>query len=172
MNTLIMLMLFIGSSQSIPQDDPFSAVRFFEGRWEGTGAGEPGKSEVKREYQFVLGGRFLQVKNVSHWAPRDKTGKGEIHEDFGMIGYDQNRKTLVYRQFHVEGFVNQYAMQPIADPGKLVFVSEAIENIAPGWRAKETYNKISKDEFEEVFGLAAPGKDFEVYSKSQLRRKR
>jgi hypothetical protein len=52
---------------------------------------------------------------VSHWAPRDKNPKGEIHEDFGLIGYDKARKTIVYRQFHIEGFVYQYAMEPISD---------------------------------------------------------
>jgi hypothetical protein len=89
-----------------------------------------------------------------------------------MIGYDKARKTIVYRQFHVEGFVNQYAMEPTGDSKTLVFISEAIENIAPGWRARETYHIFSSDEFEEVFELAAPGKGFELYSKSHLHRKR
>jgi hypothetical protein len=31
---------------------------------------------------------------------------GEIHEDMGMIGYDRARERFVFRQFHVEGFVN------------------------------------------------------------------
>ena len=47
---------------------------------------------------------------------------------------------------------------------------EAIENIGPGWRARETYRIFSSDELEEVFDLAAPGKGFELYSKSHLRR--
>jgi hypothetical protein len=158
--------------QSAAKDDPLTPVRFFAGHWQGTGEGEPGKSSVEREYQFVLGGKFLQAKNVSHWAPREKTPKGEIHEDFGLIGYDKARKTIVYRQFHIEGFVNQYAMEPILDSKTLVFVTEAIENIAPGWRARETYHILGSDEFEEVFELAAPGKEFELYSKCHLRRKR
>jgi hypothetical protein len=158
--------------QSSAKNDSLAPVSFFVGHWQGTGVGEPGTSTVEREYQLVLGGKFLQAKNVSRWAPRDKTPMGEIHEDFGLIGYDKTRKTLVYRQFHVEGFVNQYAMEPILDPKVLVFASEAIENIAPGWRARETYHILSGDEFEEVFELAAPGKAFELYSKSHLHRKR
>ncbi|MBI2924128.1 MAG: hypothetical protein HYY24_00290 [Verrucomicrobia bacterium] len=53
----------------------------------------------------------------------------------------------------------------------LVFVSEAIENIAPGWRARETCKRASDDEFVETFELAAPGKEFEMFSESRLKRK-
>jgi hypothetical protein len=51
-------------------------------------------------------------------------------------------------------------------------LSEGIENIPTGWRARETYRIISNDEFIEVFELAAPGKDFEVYTENHLKRKR
>jgi hypothetical protein len=53
----------------------------------------------------------------------------------------------------------------------LMFVSEAIENIAPGWRARETYKRVSDAEFVETFELAAPGEKFELYSESRLKRK-
>jgi len=45
-----------------------------------------------------------------------------------------------------------------------------IENIPPGWKAKERYRIISPGEIIETFSLAAPGKDFEVYSEASLRR--
>ncbi|MBZ5500306.1 MAG: hypothetical protein LAP85_28260 [Acidobacteriia bacterium] len=172
MTILILLFTLFGMSfsQSDVKADRLAAVRFFVGQWHGTATGEPGKGTVVREYLLVLGGKFLQGKNVSHWAATEKTPTGEIHEDMGFFSFDNARKTVIYRQFHIEGFVNQYAMQPIQDPKTLVFVSEAIENIAPGWRAKETYHILGNDEFEEVFELAAPGKEFEVYSKSSLRR--
>ena len=174
MNIAILVFLSVGVAfpQSRVKDEPLAAVKFFAGRWQGTGTGEPGKSTVEREYQFVLGGKFLQVKNVSRWAPRDKNPTGETHEDLGLMSYDTARKTIIYRQFHIEGFVNQHVMEPIRDPKTLVFVSEAIENIAPGWRARETYHILGQDEFEEVFELAAPGKEFELYSKSHLHRRR
>jgi len=169
---LISILLGMPLGQSPAKADPMAAIRFFVGQWQGTGMGDPGKSTVERDYQFVLGGKFLQGKNVSHWIPTEKTPKGEVHEDLGYFSYDTARKTIIYRQFHIEGFVNQYVMEPVREPKTLVFVSEAIENIAPGWRAKETYHVLSNDEFEEVFELAAPGKEFEVYSKSQFRRKK
>jgi len=74
------------------------------------------------------------------------------------------------RQFHGEGFVNQYTADLSSDTAKLVFTSESIENIPSGWRARETYAVFSADEFEELFKLAQPGKDFELYSRVRLKR--
>lgn len=54
----------------------------------------------------------------------------------------------------------------------MVFVSAAIENIAKGFRARETYLLKSENEIEEIFELAEPDKDFEVYSKVKLVRKK
>ena len=101
----------------------------------------------------------------------DQVIKGETHEDLAMVSYDGARKTFVFRQFHVEGFVNQYVLESAAPDGRtFVFVTESIENIPPGWRAKETYQLISADEFIETFELAAPGKDFEAYSTNRFTR--
>ncbi len=53
-----------------------------------------------------------------------------------------------------------------------MFVTEHIENIAPAWRARETYHILSDDEFEETFELAALGGDFKVCVSIRLWRKR
>jgi hypothetical protein len=37
-------------------------------------------------------------------------------------------------------------------------------------KARETYEFMSDDEFVETFELAAPGKPFQVYSRSHLKR--
>jgi hypothetical protein len=66
--------------------------------------------------------------------------------------------------------VNQYVLDPDAKPDRPVFTTEAIENIAAGWRARETYVLLGRDEFEEIFELAAPGKEFEVYSHARFKR--
>ena len=58
---------------------------------------------------------------------------------------------------------------PTADDETIVFVSEAIENIPPGYRARETYTIVSRDEFTERFDIAEPGKDFELYSEGRLK---
>lgn len=54
----------------------------------------------------------------------------------------------------------------------LVFESEQIENLPGDWKARETYEQVSEDEFLETFELAPPGKPFEVYGKTRLRRVR
>jgi len=90
-----------------------------------------------------------------------------------MFSYDRGRKKFVLRQFHVEGFVNQYAVETVAGDGKtLSFLSESIENIPAGFRAREIYRIVSADEFTETFELAEPGKEFEIYSETRFKRKK
>ena len=87
-----------------------------------------------------------------------------------VISYDRARQRYIFRQFHTEGFVNTYMQEPTTDAKKLVFVSEAIENIPAGYRARETYAILNDDEFTERFEIAEPGKDFELYSQARLKR--
>lgn len=141
------------------------------GRWRGTGAGQPGESVVEREYAPILGGNFVQVRNVSSYAPQPANPSGELHEDLGVFSFDAARRKLVFRQWHVEGFVNQYVGDlPLSLDQALIMQSEAIENIPAGWRARETYRFLGPDAFEEIFELASPGADFELYSRSNLTR--
>ena len=153
-----------------PQPDRWARVRFLLGSWEGTTEGQPGKGTVSRTYQLVLRERYVEVRNTSTYLPNEKHPKGEVHEDVGFISHDRARKRLVLRQFHVEGFVNQYVEDPPEPPGHLVFTTEAIENIPAGWRARETYIVHGPDEFEEMFELAQSGKPFELYSRSRFKR--
>jgi hypothetical protein len=149
----------------------WAPFNFFIGAWKGSGQGRPGHLHVERKYEFVLNGKFLFVQNKSIYEPQEKNPKGEIHEDWGLISYDRTRETFVFRQFHIEGFVNQYLLENIAEDGQTIgFVTEAIENIAPGWKAKESYRILGPDEFVEIFELAAPDKNFEIYSEGQFQR--
>ena len=151
----------------------WSTFSFFIGKWEGMGKGQSGEATVEREYQFVLNGKFLQAKNKSVYKPQEKNPKGEVHEHWDLFSYDRQRQTFVLRQFHLEGFVSQYALDSLSTDGKsLIFITESIENIPSGWRAKETYKILGNDEFHEIFELAAPGKEFEIYSENHFKRKR
>ena len=152
--------------------DSLARLAFLVGRWEGTSEGQPGSAQVQREYTRILNSRFIRAQNKSVYAPQEKNPKGETHEDLGIFSFDTSRRRAVLRQFHVEGFVNQYVADLDPTLSKLEFTSEAIENIPPGWRARETYVLLGPDEFEEVFELAAPGKPFELYSRAHLRRSR
>ena len=158
-------------AHSQPQrPDPLAPLEFLVGRWTGRSEGKPGEGTGEREYARVLGSRFIHARNTATYPPQAKNPKGEQHEDMGFFSFDSARKKLVYRQFHVEGFVNQYVADPPSKPGVIVFTTEAIENIPPGWRARETYTLLASGELEEVFELAEPGKEFEVYSRTRLRR--
>lgn len=149
----------------------WTPFNFFNGSWHGIGVGKSGTSQVERTYQFILNGKFLQVKNKSTYPPQEKNPQGEVHEDMGVISHDAAQKMFVFRQFHIEGFVNEYVLEYLAPDGKtFIFVTERIENIPLGWRAKETYSVINPDEFTETFELAAPSKEFEVYSESHFKR--
>jgi hypothetical protein len=126
----------------------------------------------RRTYRFTLRDRFIEITNKSVYPPQEKNPKGEIHEDIGFVSYDAQAKKFMLRQFHVEGFVNQFALESLDEQQRtLVFVSTAIENISPGWRAKETYHFLNNDEFIESFALAQPGKDFATYSETRFHRK-
>ncbi len=165
--------VFLGpatQSQEKPQDiwKPF---QFFVGKWEGSGEGKPGVSRGKQEFAFVLGGQYLQVRNEVVFEPQERNPKGEAHEDWGFFSYDKLRKAYVFRQFHIEGFVNQYVCAgPSADGKTFVFLSEAIENLPPGFKAKLTYRILEDDRFEQTFDLAAPGQEMECYSQGIMIR--
>jgi hypothetical protein len=152
-----------------PAGDQLAQLARLAGEWRGEGKGQPGTSSVERTYRWVLGGKYLESRNRSTYEPQPENPKGEVHEDVGYISYDKARKKLVSRQFHVEGFVNQYVLDS-STADDFVFVSEAIENIPAGFRARESLRLIGDDQLEETFEIAEPDKDFEVYSKTTLTR--
>lgn len=173
----ILMVLFIfaipyaGLAQTPPAQDVWQPFRAFLGNWKGQGSGEPGTGDYERTYRFIFKDRFIEVKNRSSWRPTAQNPGGEVHEDLGYISYDKARKTFVLRQFHIEGFVNQYRLESVsADGRRIVFVSEAIENIGSGWRAREIYQIAGPDEFTETFELAPPGQEFAPYSTATLKR--
>jgi hypothetical protein len=99
-----------GGLQQTAGADPLQPLAFLVGRWEGTSEGQPRRATVQREYTRMLNARFIRAQNKSVYAPQDKNPKGEVHEDFGVFSFDTSRRRAVLRQFHVEGFVNQYVV--------------------------------------------------------------
>lgn len=169
--TSVLLFTSITFAQS-SKDTLWQPLKFFIGEWKGQGEGESGKGDYERSYNFIFDKQFIEVKNKSSYPPSEaNNNKGEVHQDLGFISFDRLRKNFILRQFHIEGFVNQYVSTNISSDGKkIVFTSEEIENIPKGWRARETYDILNENEFSETFELAAPDKDFEVYSKVTLKR--
>jgi len=172
---IFLLFLFptILFAQDTKRDSIWFPLKPFIGIWAGDGEGEPGKGKYQRSYQFTLGNNFIEIHNKSTYPPSANNPKAEVHEDAGYFSYDKNRKVFKLRQFHVEGFVNEFVLDSISpDKKTIVFVTENIENIPTGWRAKETYRVLNENEIEETFELAEPNKDFGLYTRVKLRRQK
>ncbi len=172
-SALIMFLAFvvINVHAGDKQPDPWQPVRFMIGSWQGTVSGESGTGTVARRYEFILRDKFIQEQNTTTYPPQEKNKAGEVHHHMSLISYDRERKSLMLRQFHEEGFVNLYALnQSASSPALLVFESERFENFDNAWKARETYQIISNDEFIEIFELAEPGKAFEIYSRNHFKR--
>lgn len=151
--------------------DPWERFRYFLGSWKGAGSGKPGESQVEREYQFILNEQFIQISDRAVYEPQERNPEGEVHEEIGFISYDRTREIHILREFHVEGYVNQYVLEdPLPDGGKLVFRTEAIENIPPDWQARTTYEILGDNEFIETFDLAGPGGDWSCFITNEFKR--
>jgi hypothetical protein len=170
---LLLIFPSLAYSQSSKRDSIWMPFKSFIGVWKGYGVSESGKGKYERSYQWIYNGTFIEIHNKSTYAPTSNFPKGEVHEDLGYFSYDKARKTFVLRQFHIEGFVNQYVLDSISSDNRIItFKTEAIENIPKGWQAKERYRILNDNEIEETFELAEPGKDFTVYSKVTLIRQK
>lgn len=169
---LILFGMFATEGLANKNKDIWSPFRFFLGQWKGHGEGMSGVSEGQMEFGFILQGQYLHVTNKSVFAPQEKNPEGEIHEDWGLFSYDRNRNTFVLRQFHVEGFVNQYILESLSEDEKtFVFSSEKIENGPQGLEAKLVYEILSEDEFKLSFFLAMPEREMTCYSTGILKKK-
>jgi len=167
---VVLLTSVIGGSA---QTDPWNPIRRLVGNWSGTSSGQPGEGAVTRRYSLVLNDRFIQEINTSEYPPQEKNKRGERHEHWGMFSFDRQLKLLVLRHFHVEGFINTYRqVEAPIQPNVVVFESVAFENLPSNWKARESYEFLSEDEFIETFELAPPDKPFQQYSRANLKRVR
>jgi hypothetical protein len=148
-----------------PLDQRLTPLSNFVGRWRGTVSGEPGTGTVERTYTPILQGKFIEERNESNYV------SGEVHHHIAYWSLDRRRGRFVLRQFHQESFVNQFVAST-ADfaESRLVMESESIENIPPGFRARETYVFNGADAFEEIFEIAEPSAEFTLYSHNRFER--
>ena len=177
MNRKVILVLLIFPillvSQAEKEEDIWKPFKYFAGTWEGKGEGKSGVSEVWKKFEFVLGGKYLRMTTQANFEPQEKNPKGEVHEDVGYISYDRFRKKFVFRQFHIEGFINRYILESISEDGKTFrWVSEEMENAPPGWKVEIIYTIKENDIMEESFNLGMPGRDLECYMLNWLTRKK
>jgi hypothetical protein len=156
-----------GDKATRTKEDRWKEWRPLVGSWEGASEGKPGKGKVRLEVSFVLEERYLKIAGTADY--KNEKG-GDHHEDFGYVSCDSSRKTYVFRQFHAEGFVNQYVLTSDPKTGEVIeLTSESCENTPPGWKARERY-AVKGDTLEHTFHLSPPNKPFEVYSRATLFR--
>lgn len=169
---LIILLPITLLGQADQDQDPWQLLRYLEGTWIGQGEGMSGTSSVTQEYNFILKEKYLQMKTRSVFKPQENNPKGEVHEDMGIFSFDGSRKQFVLRGFYVEGFVNQYVLDSIAeDKSLLTFVTENIENAPPGTKAKLVFKRVSDTELEQSFFVAFPGQEYSCFSVNKLKKK-
>lgn len=160
-------------AQDMKTIDVWKPFKAFIGVWEGTGTGMGGSSKIQTGFRFVLDDNYIEVKNRAVFEPTEKNPDGEIHEDWGMISYDKARGVFVLREFHTEGYVNQYVLKnSLLGDKTLIFESEIIENFVPGGRVRQTYHFNQAGELKSTFDVSFPGKEFGCFGENTLKRKK
>ena len=136
---IILLLVLFGSFELVhSQTEPFENIDFILGNWTGTGSGFGNStSRIESSFQPVMGGQYIEVTNESWFEPTESDPEGEHHIDRGFMSFDNARKTIVFRQFNNEGYINQYLLNDaLSNDTLLVFDTEMIENFVPGGRAR------------------------------------
>ncbi len=170
---LLLLPTIALAQEDVTTEDIWAVFRPLIGQWEGKGIGPGGESTVETSFEFTLDNRFIMNRTKSISDPSTEVPEGSLHRDLGLISYDKNRKVFVFRQFHTEGFVNTYVLDSVStDFSRLVFITEHIESLEPGWRAKLIYEFQGENKLRTALELAPPGSDFSLCNEHKLRRKK
>ena len=169
LTSLILPMLLI-SGFSFGQSNLLDKMHFIIGEWEGAGTGFGyEKSRIHSAFRVDMNGMYIEVNNVSEFEPTEKNSDGEHHIDKGFLSYDNFRRTIIYRQFNNEGFVNQYVLvDSLSTDSLLVFETESCENFTPGGKARWKIQIISDSQIRTDFDVSLPGKDFICYGTNYL----
>ncbi|MEE2770900.1 MAG: hypothetical protein VX712_01690 [Bacteroidota bacterium] len=153
-------------SQEVWQD-----FEFLIGNWQGVENGVAGEGIGYRTYTFELGAHYIMEKNQSTFPKSEKKPRGEVHRDIGIFSYNSNREEVVYRSFNIENFTNIFVLDTAESSAeKLVFVTREIENNPGNWVARLTIEKLSENEFKELFEIAMDGSNFSVFLSNHWHR--
>jgi hypothetical protein len=151
--------------------DPWTPFRFFIGRWQGRGEGNSGPFQDSADFQFVGGGRFVQVKHDLRGAPSAKNPQGDASQEFGFFSFTAARGIYELFQFRPDGSVSRYLCRKILDEGKtFIFVGVPEEGAAVGPKTKVTFKITGPQEFSLLIEVAAPDKDYEKAAAAVLKK--
>jgi hypothetical protein len=171
--TLIIVLLSLASgvvSARDAENDNLAAISWLAGDWAGIGEGQPGVSASTRHSVRVQNRNFIMVQGRSVYPKQERNNSGEVHSAIDLWSYDRQRNLLVMRQFDSLGFVSTYVQDRVASTdGRLVLVSEHLENVPVGWKARYTYTYRAPNEYRELFELDA-GKGLELYVSGKFLR--
>lgn len=167
---VVVLFVFLGITVQAQ-----SGLQRFEnlvGKWDGTGEGfGNAKSKISAEYTWLMNEQFIEMKHRSVFDPTLQNPEGEVHEDVGMISYDQAENKIIFRQYHTEGYMNEYVLNDSLSTSEvLVFETRKIENFVPGGKARFTIKIISDSEIETVFDVGFPGKEMACFGTNHLKK--
>jgi hypothetical protein len=168
---IVLLVLASGAASAREgQADRLAAISWLAGDWAGVGEGHPGASSGTRRAGRVENGHFIKVEGRSVYPKQEKNESGEIHSSIDLWSFDRKRNLLVMRQFDSLGFVSTFAQDRAASTGgRIVLVSEHIENVPAGWKTRYTYTYRAPNEYHELFELDT-GKGLEPYVSSRFLR--
>jgi hypothetical protein len=167
---LIPVLLASCAAQAQPRQDRLAAVAWIAGDWTGAGEGQPGRSTSERHAVRIQNDHFIQVDGRSVYVPQAGNPDGETHSQIDFWSFDRQRGLLVLRQFDSLGFVSTYVQDAEASTGgRLVLVSEHLQNVPAGMRARYTYEHPSENEYRELFELDM-GRGFETYVSNRFVR--
>ena len=83
-------------------------TNFLIGGRTGTGNGfGTEKSTIVSGFRYLMGDWHIEIKNELRFEPAEEKPDGEYLFDRGFISFDKIRNRIVYRQFNIEGCINQ-----------------------------------------------------------------
>jgi len=163
--TALLVLGFVCFSHSVIANDvTIQQLDFLVGQWRGVGDGKWGTNAAERTYELIFGGVYIRGFGQSVYPKQEKNPDGEVHESLDMYSVDKTLNTLVFRQFDNEAFVTTYYLDPEASSGTtMVFVSQHLENVPSGWRARVIFEIKGENEFIEHFELDTNKGEFHRY---------
>lgn len=106
---IILIGIIIIPILSFGQGKPLERINFIIGNWSGTGSGFGNETSViESSFKYIMNNKYIEVINDSKFEPTKNKPEGEHHIDKGFISFDKIRGVIVFRQFNIEGYINQY----------------------------------------------------------------
>ena len=163
---LVFCSVLLASSPALAAaaEDGLAPMSPLVGDWTGVSEGDPGRAATTRHAERAQNDHFIMIQGRSVYPKQEKNKKGEIHTQLDVWSYDKQRKLIMLRQFDSLGFASTYAQDGAASTkGRIVLVSEHLENVPSDWKARYTYEFRGTDEYHEFFELDPDGKGFQPY---------